>query len=83
MIGQYAFEQIVAFADKDERSSVLISQEDYDVWQKDVIWDNLHGIRYGQSFCNHFGITDNILFYTFDNPAKADLYIKKHYIARP
>jgi hypothetical protein len=59
-----------------------IAQEDYDIWQKDVIWDNLLGVRYGQSFCNRFGITDNLLYYTIWPVEQQDDYIKKHYLAR-
>jgi hypothetical protein len=50
MIGHNAFEQIVDFANADGEPKNLISPEDFDIWQKDVIWDALHGIRYGQSF---------------------------------
>jgi len=77
------FEHIVAFADQDSKIHKSISQPQFEQWRQEFSFDALYGIRYGQSFCNHFGITDNILFYTFDNPVKADLYIKKHYIARP
>ena len=77
------FEQIVAFADRTGEPRSLIAQEDYEIWQKDVIWDNLHGIRYGQSFCNRFGIIDNILYYTrFPTTDECDQYIEKTYLAR-
>jgi hypothetical protein len=46
------FEQIVAFASKDGEPRTLITEDDFELWQKDVIWDCLHGLRYGQSFCN-------------------------------
>jgi len=84
MIGHNAFEQMAtSFADNvTDRANLSISQEDFDVWQKDVIWDALHGIRYGQSFCNRFGITDNLLYYNTWPPEQMDEYIKKHYIAR-
>ena len=76
------FEQIVAFADRSGEPRSLINQEDYEIWQKDVIWDNLHGIRYGQSFCNRFGITDNLLYYTSWPIDQQDDYIKRNYVAR-
>ena len=63
-------------------NSGFIDLEDYDLWLKDVIWDCLHGIRYGQSFCNRFGITDNLLYYTTWPTEQIDEYIKKTYIAR-
>lgn len=39
----------------------------------------LQGIRYGQGFCNHFDITDNILFYERD-AENAKRYIRKTYL---
>jgi hypothetical protein len=83
MTGHNVFDQITAFADNiTDRANLSISQEDFDLWQKDVIWDALHGIRYGQSFCNRFGITDNLLYYTTWPPEQLDEYIQKHYVAR-
>ena len=76
------FEQIVAFANSDGEARSLISQEDFEIWQQDFTWDALHGIRYGQSFCNRFGITDNLLYYTTWPPEQMDDYIRKHYIDR-
>lgn len=76
------FEQIVAFAGQDGQPRDLISQDDYELWLKDVIWDALHGIRYGQSFCNRFGILDNLLYYSTWPNEQMDDYIKKHYIER-
>ena len=57
-----------------------ISQEQYEIWKKDAVFDGLRGLRYGQSFCNSFGLTDNILFFTM-NHVEADEYIRKLYIA--
>lgn len=40
-----------------------ISQQRFEEWQQLYTWHALHGVRYGQSFCNHFAITDHRLFY--------------------
>ena len=56
-----------------------VSQADYLVWQHEFVFDALQGLRYGQSFCNHFDITDNILFYERD-PEWADTYIRSYYV---
>lgn len=77
-----AFEQIVAFADNTGRPRTLISAEDFELWQKDVIWDCLHGLRYGQSFCNRFSISDNLLYYNIWPAEQVDDYIKRNYIGR-
>lgn len=80
MSGEKVFEQLVAFADSKGQVHRAVSAEDYDQWKKDYIWEALHGIRYGQSFCNHFGITDNHLYYAPGDIAWCDKYIRKHYL---
>ena len=82
MSGQQAFEKMVAMADGWGRVHNPISQEDYDQWREDFVWEALHGQRYGQSFCNRFKITDNHLFYAPGDIAWCDNYIRKHYIDR-
>lgn len=57
-----------------------ITQKQFDEWSRGYIFDGLQNLRYGQSFCNHFGITDNILFYTKTNVAEAEQYIRENYI---
>jgi len=79
--GQQVFEQFVAFADGADRIHTPITAEDYEQWKRDFIWEALHGIRYGQSFCNHFGITDNHLYYAPGDIAWCDKYIRKTYLA--
>lgn len=65
----------------DERHTTLrITLDEYELWVKDFMWDALHGLRYGQSFCNHFNISDHLLYYSL-NPEQADNYIRKTYIA--
>ena len=74
------FEQIVAFADQTGEPRPLITQDEYETWRQDFIWEALHGQRYGQSFCNRFGITDNHLYYNNGDIEWADGYIRKHYV---
>ena len=83
MTGQNAFDQMVTETTT-TRVQFLnhIAQDDFELWQKDYTWDGLHGIRYGQSFCNRFGITDNLLYYTTWPYEQIDEYIKREYIAR-
>ena len=81
MTGPAVFKQLVAFADQSDRVNPAITQEDYDQWRRDYIWEALHGIRYGQSFCNHFGITDNHLYYAPGDIVWCDRYIRKTYLA--
>jgi hypothetical protein len=63
-----------------QRDNTPVKSTDYQQWRQEAVFDLLRGIRYGQSFCNRFDITDNILFYERD-PEWADVYIRKTYIA--
>ena len=78
MIIQHTINEIMT------RSRGLTRQADltpgnYKVWKKGYIFEGLKGIRFGQSFCNHFGIADNILFYERDAD-RAESYIQKNYV---
>jgi len=83
MSGHNVFEQLM-------RESVVpalngaphkkITQAEFDHWQTVVSFDLLKGLRYGQSFCNHFGVSDNILYYEF-SWLNANDYIKRAYIS--
>jgi hypothetical protein len=83
MSGHNAFAQVVAFADKSETPRPSITRDEFEEWREYYIWDALHGVRYGQSFCNRFNITDHVLFYVISESEEADIYIEKHYIDRP
>lgn len=56
-----------------------ISVEQYQAWRHGYLFDALQNLRYGQSFCNTFDITDNILFYETDTDW-ADNYIQSYYV---
>jgi hypothetical protein len=81
MSGQRVFEQLVSFADITTSVNNAVSKEDYELWKKDFVWEALHGQRYGQSFCNRFGITDNHLYYTSKDIDWCDEYIRTTYLA--
>jgi hypothetical protein len=76
------FEQIVAFADQTDELSVPITLAEYKQWRESYTFLALQGQRYGQSFCNRFGITDNHLYYNTGGIEWADAYIRKTYLAR-
>lgn len=58
---------------------VKVTQEQYRQWAAGFVFEGLRNQRYGQSFCRHFGITDNILFYA-GTVSEADQYIRENYI---
>lgn len=57
-----------------------ITVTEYRDWQRGYIFDGLRDLRYGQSFCNHFDITDNILYYDIFSQPEADRYIRETYV---
>jgi hypothetical protein len=58
---------------------VTISSKQYQTWRQCYLFDAIRHLRYGQSFCNTFNITDYILFYEQD-AAWVDEYIKQNYL---
>jgi len=56
-----------------------ISRSAYDQWARGFVFEGLRNQRYGQSFCNRFGIQDNILFYA-GTVEEADRYIQENYV---
>ena len=83
MTGHNVFQQMIDENNNTQLTREPITKEDFELWKKDYTWDALHGIRYVQSFCNRFGVIDNILYYTrFPTTQECDEYIEKNYIAR-
>jgi hypothetical protein len=76
------FEQIVDFADRTDRTGAPITLEEYERWRESYTFLALQGQRYGQSFCNTFGIHDNHLYYNTGGVDWCDDYIRKTYLAR-
>ena len=59
-----------------------IDQAAYEAWRLEFTFDGIRGLRYGQSFCNHFDITDYVLFYKMDWDS-ADQHIRTVYLEKP
>ena len=83
-MGDNAFENMTADllaidARIERRNS--IPETDYNMWQKMFTFEGIRGARYGQSFCNHFGITDYVLFYKVDWES-ADQHIRTVYLEK-
>ena len=83
-MGDAVFEQMVGVMQRGHTPlrtwSGKIDREEYEQWRKDFIWEALHGQRYGQSFCNYFGVTNYVLWYATDW-RRADEIIRNYYIA--
>jgi len=83
-MGNDAFENMTADllamdAKVERRNSIL--QAEYDAWRDEFVFDGIRGMRYGQSFCNHFDITDYVLFYMLDW-GRADQHIRTLYLEK-
>jgi hypothetical protein len=77
------FARIVEDLMREPQSEIVTIQlKDYENWQKQYTWDALQNIRYGQSFCNQYNITDLRLYYSRDW-VFCDRLIRKEYITRP
>lgn len=76
------FDQLTAFANQKGKVHKPITRKRFNRWKKDFTFDALHGLRYGQSFCNQFDITDFMLYYNPWSVDQTDEYIKKTYIKR-
>ena len=60
---------------------ISIPPADYEAWKLEFTFEGIRGARYGQSFCNRFGLTDYVLFYKVDWES-ADQHIRKLYLAK-
>ena len=84
-MGDNAFENmtadLLAIDARVERKNSITPAE-YETWKREFTFEGIKGMRYGQSFCDHFGITDYVLFYKSDWES-ADQHIKAVYLAKP
>lgn len=82
MFGHNVFEHLAQQAGtRTWQPAVRITEQEFNSWQKTASFDIVRGLRYGQSFCNHFGLTDNILYYEF-SWLNAEEYIRRTYIEK-
>ena len=73
--------ELLAEAIDNEILKNRISHDNYEQWRKQFTWDALHNLRYGQSFCNHFGIQDHRIYFE-RNWQVCDTVIQREWLAR-
>ena len=83
-MGDNVFENMTADlmaidARAEQQSSV--TKAAYEDWKREFTFEGIRGLRYGQSFCNHFDITDYVLYYKMDW-ASADQHIRTVYLEK-
>jgi len=77
------FDQMVSSLTANTAAEIkTVSLQEYEQWQELYTWDAIQDLRYGQSFCNRFDITDHRLFYERDW-VRCDQMIRREYIERP
>jgi hypothetical protein len=80
-MGEQVFKQMARELSMQPQSNKTVSASSYTQWCKEYTFNTLaHTQRYGQNFCNVFGITDNILYYEQD-PKAAGNRIRNCYVA--
>ena len=80
-MGDSAFENMIGdlVREVDRNQEVKISRAKYRAWRREYTWLGIQGQRYGQSFCNKFGITNYVLYYITDW-TRADELIRSYYL---
>ncbi len=58
---------------------ILISRQEYDVFDKEYIFEQLKGKRFGRAFCERFGITDPVVNCLVDEDIAREM-INENYI---
>lgn len=75
-----AFDNIVSvLSNIDATMDKEITREQYEAWQKQWLLDAIAGKRYGQSFCEYFGISRATPLYFFRNGETSEKWIKHYY----
>ena len=65
--------------DRQHSERRTVSLKAYQPWTRGFVFEAMRNLSYGQSFCRHFNIHDNILYYA-TTMADADAYIMKNYV---
>jgi len=84
-MGDSVFENMTAglmAIDNKVNRAYSITEAEYNEWKRAFTFEGIRGARYGQSFCNHFDITDYVLFYKLDWDS-ADQHIRTVYLEKP
>jgi hypothetical protein len=80
-MGEQVFKQMAQELSMQPQLNKTVSESTYNRWCKEYTFNTLtHTQRYGQNFCNVFGIADNILYYERD-PNAASNRIRQCYVA--
>ena len=57
-----------------------ITQEQYEEFEQYLAWDLLSGMRFGQAFCERFGISNASPLYHFRGREVSERWIRENYL---
>ena len=72
----------VTIDDNDMKLYNTITQEQYEQFLYYYPWDAIKGLRYGQSFCERFGVSNASPLYHFREHSTADRWIRDNYLVK-
>ena len=72
-----AFTHMASFLDKLPKQQ--ISKQDYEVFCKEYIFDQLRGKSFGRAFCERFDVNDTVISLLFDEDIAREM-IKENYL---
>jgi len=72
-----SFTHMVSFLDPLPKTQ--ISKQDYDIFCKEYIFDQLKGKKFGKAFCERFDINDTLIKCLFDEDIAREM-INENYI---
>jgi hypothetical protein len=72
-----AFNHMVSFLDTQPKQQ--ISKQEYEIFCKEYIFDQLQGKRFGMAFCERFNVNDTVVKCLFDEDIAREM-ITENYI---
>lgn len=76
------FSAMVDYLNEYRTVPVKVKSTQYEEWKKQWIFDALAGMRYGESFCKYFGVTNGSPLYFFKDNKVSEHWIKDNYIEK-
>ena len=59
-----------------------VTQEQYEEFERYLVWDLVGGLRYGQAFCERFGISNASPLYHFRGREISERWIRDNYLVK-
>jgi hypothetical protein len=73
---------IVSMTEENQLSYHTITQEQYDQFEYHYVFDALKGLRFGQAFCERFGVSNASPLYHFHGREVSERWIRDNYLVK-